>query len=69
MKKELDLSESRWVLSRDINLEIISQLLFDNFPMIDINEELNFSGYSMDDLLDESKLKDFLIILNKKYKQ
>ena len=67
MNEELDLRKQKWVISRDLYLDIINNSLMENYPNVDLNKEIEIFGCSFEDLLDESKLKNFFKYLNEKY--
>ena len=65
--EDLDLTNKKWIISQDLQLDIISKSLEENYPEANINEIMETSGFSSGDLLDQTKLNSLLEILNQKY--
>jgi hypothetical protein len=65
--EEIDLTNSKWSPESEIYLMSIVEGINENYPDIDLESELKDSGFSLDDLLDSSKIVLFMRILNEKY--
>jgi hypothetical protein len=67
MSDELDLRNKKWVPENEIYLISISESIKENYPDVDIEEELNEAGYVLEDLLQAEKVQRFMNILFNKY--
>ncbi len=65
--ENLDLSNKKWVISQEFQLDIISKSLEENYSVESVNEVMEASGLTIEDLLDQKKLVSLLEILNQKY--
>lgn len=65
--KEIDLSKSKWNPENEIYLRSIVEGIKENYPQIDLDEELKESGYSIDELADSKIIVSFMKKLNEKY--
>jgi hypothetical protein len=65
--ERIDLSKSKWSPENEIYLMSIIEGIKDNYPQIDLEEELKESGYSITDLTDSKKIVSFMKKLNEKY--
>ena len=65
--ENFDLGNKKWVISQEFQLDIISKSLEDNYPGANVNEVMEASGITIEDLLDQKKLVSLLEILNEKY--
>ena len=63
----IDLSKSKWSPENEIYLISVIEGIKDNYPQIDLEEELKESGYSITDLTDSKKIVSFMKKLNEKY--
>ena len=67
MSEEIDLTNVKFILDREIYLSVIKESLLDNYPTIDLDKELNDSKMTEQDLLDQSKYQIFTSSLANKY--
>ena len=67
MSEEIDLTNVKFILDREIYLSVIKGSLLDNYPIIDLDKELNDSKMTEQDLLDQSKYQIFTSSLANKY--
>ena len=67
MSNELDLTNKKWIPENEIYLISIAESLKENYPNVDIEEELNEAGYVLEDLLYAEKVQRFMNILFTKY--
>ena len=65
--EEIDLSKSKWNPENEIYLMSIVEGIKENYPQIDLDEELKESGYSIDELADSKIIVSFMKKLNEKY--
>jgi hypothetical protein len=65
--ERIDLSKSKWSPENEIYLISVIEGIKDNYPQIDLEEELKESGYSITDLTDSKKIVSFMKKLNEKY--
>ena len=65
--ERIDLSKSKWSPENEIYLISVIEGIKDNYPQIDLEEELKESGYSITDLTDSNKIVSFMKKLNEKY--
>jgi hypothetical protein len=65
--ERIDLSKSKWSPENEIYLMSIIEGIKENYPQIDLEEELKESGYSITDLTDSKKIVSFMKKLNEKY--
>ena len=65
--ERIDLSKSKWSPENEIYLISVIDGIKDNYPQIDLEEELKESGYSITDLTDSKKIVSFMKKLNEKY--
>ena len=63
----IDLSKSKWSPENEIYLMSVVEGIKDNYPQIDLEEELKESGYSITDLTDSNKIVSFMKRINEKY--
>jgi len=63
----IDLSKSKWSPENEIYLMSVVEGIKENYPQIDLEEELKESGYSINDLTDSDKIVSFMKKLNEKY--
>lgn len=67
MSEELDLTKSVWNRDEDLYLNTVRQSVEENYPGVNLEEELRLLGYSWDNLLQTHKLNRLINTLNKKY--
>lgn len=67
MSEELDLTKSSWNLDDEIYLSSVKESLKENYPGVNLEEELDLLGYKWENLLQTHKLNRLMNILNKKY--
>lgn len=67
MSEDLDLTGAKWVAENEIFFISIKESLEDNFPNIDIEKDLEEQKMTMEDLLNQEKLKFFLKKMEEKY--
>jgi hypothetical protein len=65
--EEIDLSKSKWSPENEIYLMSVVEGIKENYPQIDLDEELKESGYPIDELTDPKIIVSFMKKLNKKY--
>jgi hypothetical protein len=65
--ERIDLSKSKWSPENEIYLISVIEGIKDNYPQIDLEEELKESGYSITDLTNSKKIVSFMKKLNEKY--
>jgi hypothetical protein len=65
--ERIDLSKSKWSPENEIYLISVIEGIKENYPQIDLEEELKESGYSITDLTDSKKIVSFMKKLNEKY--
>ena len=65
--ERIDLSKSKWSPENEIYLISVIEGIKDNYPQIDLEEELKESGYSITDLTDSKKIVSYMKKLNEKY--
>jgi hypothetical protein len=65
--ERIDLSKSKCSPENEIYLISVIEGIKDNYPQIDLEEELKESGYSITDLTDSKKIVSFMKKLNEKY--
>ncbi len=65
--EEIDLSKSKWNPENEIYLMSVVEGIKENYPQIDLDEELKESGYSIDELSDSKIIVSFMKKLNEKY--
>lgn len=65
--EEIDLSKSKWSPENEIYLMSVIEGIKENYPQIDLDEELKESGYSIDELADSKIIVSFMKKLNEKY--
>jgi hypothetical protein len=65
--EEIDLSKSKWNPENEIYLMSVVEGIKENYPQIDLDEELKESGYSIDELADSKIIVSFMKKLNEKY--
>lgn len=65
--EEIDLSKSKWSPENEIYLMSVVEGIKENYPQIDLDEELKESGYSIDELADSKIIVSFMKKLNEKY--
>ncbi|NBU98519.1 MAG: hypothetical protein EBS19_09985 [Spirochaetia bacterium] len=64
---KIDFSKSKWSPENEIYLMSIIEGIKENYPQIDLEEELRESGYSFENLLDSKIIVSFMKKLNEKY--
>jgi hypothetical protein len=65
--ERIDLSKSKWSPENEIYLISVIEGIKENYPQIDLEEELKESCYSITDLTDSKKIVSFMKKLNEKY--
>lgn len=65
--ERIDLSKSKWSPENEIYLISVIEGIKDNYPQIDLEEELRESGYSVENLSDSKIIVSFMKKLNEKY--
>jgi hypothetical protein len=65
--EEIDLANSKLIPDNEIYLISIVEGIRENYPDADLDEEINEMGYSLDDLMDRSKIVSLMKRLNEKY--
>jgi hypothetical protein len=67
MEEELDLTKSSWVSENEIYISAIKESIEENYPEINIIEELKEIDFTLEDLIDSKKAEYFIGRLEKKY--
>jgi hypothetical protein len=67
MEEELDLTKSRWTSENEILISVIKESIEENYPEINIIEELGEINFTLEDLIDNKKFVHFIEKLEKKY--
>jgi hypothetical protein len=67
MEEELDLTKSRWTPENEILISVIKESIEENYPEINIIEELGEINFTIEDLIDNKKFVHFIEKLEKKY--
>jgi hypothetical protein len=65
--EEIDLANSKLTPDNEIYLISIVEGIRENYPGVDLDEEMCEMGYSLEDLTDRSKIVSFMKRLNEKY--
>jgi hypothetical protein len=67
MEEELDLTKSNWVQENEIYISAIKESIEENYPEINIIEELGEINFTLEDLIDNKKVVHFMERLEQKY--
>lgn len=67
MEEPIDLTNSKWSAENEIYLMCIAEGIRDNYPDINLDDELKESGYVLEDFFDSSKIASFMKNLSDKY--
>jgi hypothetical protein len=67
MEEELDLTKSSWSADNEIFISVIKESIEENYPEINIIEELGEINFTLEDLIDNKKAFHFMERLEKKY--
>jgi hypothetical protein len=67
MEEELDLTKSKWTSENEILISVIKESIEENYPEINIIEELGEINFTLEDLIDNKKFVHFIEKLEKKY--
>jgi len=65
--EEIDLTKSKFIPEHEIYLISIVESIRENYPSVDLENELKQIGYTLDDLIDPEKIVSFMKNLNDKY--
>lgn len=65
--EELDLTKSNWVSENEIYISAIKESIEENYPGINLAEELGEINFTLEDLIDSKKAMNFMERLEKKY--
>jgi hypothetical protein len=65
--EELDLTKSNWTPEKEIYISAIKEYIEENYPEINIIEELGEINFTLEDLTDIKKAANFIEMLDKKY--
>lgn len=67
MEEELDLTKSNWIQENEIYISAIKESIEENYPEINIIEELGEINFTLEDLIDNKKAVHFMERLEQKY--
>ena len=67
MEEELDLTKSNWIQENGIYISAIKESIEENYPEINIIEELGEINFTLEDLIDNKKVVHFMERLEQKY--
>jgi len=67
MEEPIDLTNAKWSAENEIYLMCIAEGIKDNYPHINLDDELKESGYVLEDFFDSSKIASFMKNLSNKY--
>jgi hypothetical protein len=65
--EEMDLTGAKWAPGNELYLISITESIRENYPEVELEDELKEFGYILDDLLDSKKISLFMKRLNEKY--
>lgn len=65
--EEIDLTNSKLIPDNEIYLISVVEGIRENYPGANLEEEMSAMGYSLNDLMDRSKIVSLMKRLNEKY--